>query len=708
LPVTLGTDTITITGNVNVSTVVQVNSSPSNPVHNHITEVGTGGILTVPYLPVHDVLTANVRVINLAPSLNVFVRNTANVRVSNLPSSLNVYTRNTGNVRVLNLPSSLNVYTRNTGNVRIVNLPASLNVYTRNTGNVRITNLPASLNVYSRNTGNVRVINLPASQNTNIRHSNGTAITATHQLPVISTPATNTFTYVKYVDETNTQLDAVGRLRVSPPVQSYWYTPAVDKDGDLRYQEKFAQTANSYFVQNMAAIRMTSGSVANGSAIRVSRRRHKMRPGVSLEWVGVHNFLGAQTNVTKRRGFYTQYNGLFYEVTDDLYIVVRKRLEEGTLVETRIARSNFNKDKLDGTGSANNPTGFNLNPATSSKTYNINSFTSKTGPTSPQNSTETFYKVTFAVTGEVADNIVSWELGDYLQIENLAPSGYNQMVQLVAKSAGSITVAYTSDPGTISDQVGTVRSNGLYKKYSWFIDFEGTRTTRIRFGVLTKEGPYIVHLLDYAGTSGVSWSNAPAMPDRMEIFNTGAVTYQPNMLVGSSTINVEAELELNPGFGSAYNNAGIAAAVNVEKVLLGVGLRAGEPYQRADLQIQQIQVADKANVPGKNQDNSLLFWRLVLNPTVAGFVPAPTNVGKATRQWAYTANTTISGGTTLLTGYGDSGALVDARTALNFLNMGSNVDNTDADKLVLVATVITAGSTATSSLVASINLIESL
>ena len=628
LPVDLGTGTVTITGNVNVSTVVQVNSSPSNPVHNHITEVGTSGILTVPYLPVHDTRTSNVRVINLAPSLNV----------------------------------------------------------------------------YTRNTGNVRVINLPASQNTNIRHSNGTAITAAKQLPVISTPATNTFTYVKYVDETNTQLDAVGRLRVSPPVQSYWYTPAVDKDGDLRYQEKFAQTANSYFVQNMAAIRITSGSVANGSAIRVSRRRHKMRPGVSLEWVGVHNFLGAQTNVTKRRGFYTQYNGVFFEVTDDLYVVLRRRLEEGTVVETRVARSNFNKDKLDGTGAS----GFNLNPSTSSKTYNINSFTSKTGPTSPQNSSETFYKVTFAVTGEVSDNIVSWELGDYLQIENLAPSGYNQMVQLVAKSAGSITVAYTSDPGTISDQVGTVTSNGLYKKYSWFMDFEGTRTTRIRFGILTKEGPYIVHLLDFAGTAGTSWSSAPAMPDRMEIFNTGAVTYLPNMLVGSSTINVEAEAELNPGFGSAYNNAGIAAAVNVEKVLLGVGLRVGEPYQRADLQIQEVHVSDLANVPGKNQDNSLLFWRLVLNPTVTGFVPASTNIGKATRQWAYTANTTISGGITLMTGYGQSGALADTRTSLNFLNMGSNVDNTDADKVVLVATILKAGSTAPASLVASMNIIEAL
>lgn len=52
LPVSLGSSNITITGNVNVGTTVSVTSSPENPVHNHITEVGTSDILTTPYLPV--------------------------------------------------------------------------------------------------------------------------------------------------------------------------------------------------------------------------------------------------------------------------------------------------------------------------------------------------------------------------------------------------------------------------------------------------------------------------------------------------------------------------------------------------------------------------------------------------------------------------------------------------------------------------------
>jgi hypothetical protein len=55
LPVSLGSSSIIITGDVNVGTVVSVTSSPENPVHTHITEVGSSGILQdmgIPYLPV--------------------------------------------------------------------------------------------------------------------------------------------------------------------------------------------------------------------------------------------------------------------------------------------------------------------------------------------------------------------------------------------------------------------------------------------------------------------------------------------------------------------------------------------------------------------------------------------------------------------------------------------------------------------------------
>lgn len=55
LPVTLGTENITINGNVSIGATVNVASSPENPVHVHITEIGNSGNLVAngfAYMPI--------------------------------------------------------------------------------------------------------------------------------------------------------------------------------------------------------------------------------------------------------------------------------------------------------------------------------------------------------------------------------------------------------------------------------------------------------------------------------------------------------------------------------------------------------------------------------------------------------------------------------------------------------------------------------
>lgn len=73
-PVTLGSENITITGNVNIGTTVSVNSTPEDPVHIHITEVGNSGLLAVGYMPIGG---------------NVVVTS-GSVNVSNFPATSNV------------------------------------------------------------------------------------------------------------------------------------------------------------------------------------------------------------------------------------------------------------------------------------------------------------------------------------------------------------------------------------------------------------------------------------------------------------------------------------------------------------------------------------------------------------------------------------------------------------------------------------------
>jgi hypothetical protein len=195
----------------------------------------------------------------------------------------------------------------------------------------------------------------------------------------------------------------------------------------------------------------------------------------------------------------------------------------------------------------------------------------------------------------------------------------------------------------------------------------------------------------------------------MEIINTGAVDFNPAMFIGSSSISTEAEVVLNPGFGAAQSDIPIPFATSnttVEKAILGIGLRFGEPYQRADLQIQGVNLIDAGN-QDKNATAATFRWRLLLNPTILTNDVTPTDIGKASHFWDYLANTTYTGGIEILSGLFSSESTNDVRTALNFLNMGSNVDNTDADKVVLVVRQLSAGTTA-GSIWATVNFIEAL
>jgi len=135
LPVTLGSENITITGNVNVGTTVNVSSSPENPVHTHITEVGTSGNLQISYLPIGG----NVNVTNIvAVTGNVTANGTVNI--GNLPATQTV----NGTVNIGTMPE---VEIKNdSGNP----IPISGNVNATLTGTSNVTLGAAATDAFGR------------------------------------------------------------------------------------------------------------------------------------------------------------------------------------------------------------------------------------------------------------------------------------------------------------------------------------------------------------------------------------------------------------------------------------------------------------------------------------------------------------------------------------------------------------------------------
>jgi hypothetical protein len=513
------------------------------------------------------------------------------------------------------------------------------------------------------------------------------------------------------------QLDANHRLRVAIPQQSWWYVSSVDKDGDLRLIETTTNGASSIFVQNIASVTMTPGLSSTGSIIRASRRRFKVRPGVSHQWTGTVNFDGQDDGTIKRLGLFTSFNGLFFELSGaDFNVVVRRRLIDGTLAEERVNRNNFNGDKLDGNGES----GQNWSSVLSGS---LTAGTNRWTVAIPGDGN--VYNTEFTYSGNA---LSAFKPGTKATILGVTPSGYNGTAAIAAinTATNKLTATYTIDPGVYSSvSNATISHNGYHNAHTLFFEFNGGRTAVTHFGINGSVGPTYLHTFDFSNTLGLQYESAPALMDRKEIVNYKALSYNPSMTIDGTAFVVEAESELNPGFGVARNDNYLLLDYNTpaggnknEYPLLAVGLRAGEPYQRADIQIQSINIVDINNIGGSNNGGAVA-WRLLLNPTLSGTLPTPTNIGKCSRQWAYTTSSdhTTNGvnlstgantqGIELLAGYTTSNATIDVKTALNFLNMGSNIDYSDADKVVLMVKQLSPAAK-DAWMVANINFIEAL
>jgi hypothetical protein len=626
-------------------------------------------------------ISGSITVLNPVTSVTV-LNSVTSISVSNFPTQLTAISINnqlTG-ITVLNPVTS----------VSILNPISAVTILNQLTG-IAVTN---DVQVHASSTfpisGSITVLNPVTSMNVTIANST-------------SSPA-----LVSFAD--SVQLDQSSRLRVSTVGNQWWYTSSVDKDGDLRYIESFVNAASSTFlhgassrfVQNLGSVNLTSGLSATGSTIRASRRRHKIIPGISHEYFGTWNWDGKQTNVVKRMGMFTNFNGYCFELSGtDFNVLVRRRLTDGTLVEERVEQANFNGDKLDGTG----PSGENWAALTT--------FAAITGyiSTTPINIGQTtIYNVVYGLSAGQAGN---FRQGGKVTISGMSPAAYNQCATISRFDTitNRLTATYLINPNTFSSLTvspSNMVQTAYHMQHTYWFDFMGGRTNRVRFGKVSDYGNITLHTFRFDGLLGTAYENAPALMDRKEIFNVGPVSGTPSFTVMGNSFNVEAEANLNPSFGVAFTNQNVTFTKDAgqEFAVLGIGLREGEPYQRADLQVQRIQVVDIGNI---NANNAGVFqWRLVLNPTFGGTaVPAPIDIGKATHVWDYATGTTVTGGIDLIGGYVQANTTLEVQTALNFLNMGSNIEYTNADIAVLVLKEKTAGTNA-ALMNATINFIEAL
>lgn len=157
----------------------------------------------------------------------------------------------------------------------------------------------------------------------------------------------------------STLTDAFGRLRVSQP---YTLFDSQQRFGlDTTFVSNVASGGSITYVEYQSTANLTVTNTAGSFASRETKQIFQYQPGKSLLILATFVMAPISSgNLRQRVGYFGISNGMFLELSDQLYIV-RRSNSTGSISNTYVPQSAWNYDKMDGTG----PSGFTLDITTS-------------------------------------------------------------------------------------------------------------------------------------------------------------------------------------------------------------------------------------------------------------------------------------------------------------------------------------------------------
>ena len=151
----------------------------------------------------------------------------------------------------------------------------------------------------------------------------------------------------------NTSGDAFGRMRISQPFTLFDSSHRY-KDNNL-WESLIVGTGSTVgFATTQGLVNIGIGTTAGCSVIRETTKVFSYQPGKSLLTLNTFVPNSPKENLRQRIGYFGADNGLYFEVDGTTAYFVERSLSTGT--STRVAQSDWNVDKLDGTG----PSGITL------------------------------------------------------------------------------------------------------------------------------------------------------------------------------------------------------------------------------------------------------------------------------------------------------------------------------------------------------------
>lgn len=159
-------------------------------------------------------------------------------------------------------------------------------------------------------------------------------------------------------------IDAFGRLRASEPVTLFDSKQLFDNQ-PLFWDDSQVSGSGTTSTHSTATASTTMGVALNtaGRRVRQTFQRFNYQPGKSqlILLTGTLGATGGGAGITRAAGLYDDDNGVFMQDDEGTIKAVIRSSTSGSAVDTKVAQSDWNLDKLDGTG----PSGVTLDPTKS-------------------------------------------------------------------------------------------------------------------------------------------------------------------------------------------------------------------------------------------------------------------------------------------------------------------------------------------------------
>jgi hypothetical protein len=149
-------------------------------------------------------------------------------------------------------------------------------------------------------------------------------------------------------------IDAFGRLRVSNPFTLFDSSHRFADNG--LWSTATATGGTATFDANEGLMNLGVTAASGSEVVRETTKVFSYQPGKSLLVLSTFVMNAAKTNLRQRVGYYGAANGYYLELNNTIVSFYERTSVSGSLVNNQVVQSNWNVDKMDGSG----PSGITL------------------------------------------------------------------------------------------------------------------------------------------------------------------------------------------------------------------------------------------------------------------------------------------------------------------------------------------------------------